>query len=215
MKTCISPLALALFILTVITAAAGLVLVPAGTRLPVHWGPSGAADAFASREVALAMPVAIMLGLWAIVIAVERFAPRVQVERSRAMNGAALTMLSAIFLCIAVVTVLTGMGVAVDMVRALAIGVGLLLVVLGNAMPKSQPNSFAGIRTRATLADPAIWQKTHRLTGLLTMIGGAILVVAALLLPVTVLIWVLLACVIVPIATGVIYSHRLARRHAS
>ena len=107
------------------------------------------------------------------------------------------------------------MGVAVEMVRVLAIGVGLLLVVLGNAMPKSQPNSFAGIRTRATLADPANWHETHRLTGLLTMIGGAILVVAALLLPVPVLIWVILACAIVPIVVGLIYSHRLARRQAS
>ena len=215
MKTFISPLALGLLVLTVITAAAGLVVVPAGTTLPVHWGPSGAADAFASREVALAMPVVITLVLWAIFIAIERFAPKAQVERSRAMSRAALTMLSAIFLCIAVVTVLTGMGVAVEMVRVLAIGVGLLLVVLGNAMPKSQPNSFAGIRTRTTLADPAIWHETHRLTGLLTMIGGAILVVAALLVPVPVLIWVILACAIVPIVVGLIYSHRLARRQAS
>lgn len=50
---------------------------------------------------------------------------------------------------------------------------------------------------------------------LLTMIGGAILVVTALLVPVPVLIWVILVCAIVPIVTGVIYSHRLARRQAS
>ena len=212
MKTYVSPLALALLALTVITAIAGFMLVPPGTTLPVHWGPSGEADAFASREVALVMPVVIMLALWAVFLAIDRFAPRAQVERSRAMSRAALTMLSAIFLCIAVVTVLIGMGVAVEMVRVLAIGVGLLLIVLGNAMPKSQPNSFAGIRTRTTLADPANWQQTHRLAGLLTIIGGVILLVAALLVPVPVLIWMLLACVIVPIAAGAIYSHRLARR---
>jgi uncharacterized membrane protein len=215
MKSYVSPLALVLLVLTVGTAVAGFVLIPAGTSLPVHWGMSGEADSFASREVALAMPIAIILAIWAVFFAIERFAPKVQVERSRAMSRAALTMLTAIFLCIAVVTVLIGIGIAVNMVRALAIGVGLLLVAVGNAMPKSQPNGFAGIRIRTTLADPANWQQTHRLTGLLTIIGGAVLVLVALLVPVPVLIWAILACVIVPLAAGVFYSLRLARRQAS
>lgn len=212
MKTNISPLARGLLILTVITAGAGLFLVPAGTTLPVHWGPSGEADAFASREVALAMPVVIVLALWAIFIAIERFAPRTQVERSRAMSRAALTMLSAIFLCIAVVTVLTGMGVAIEMVRMLAIGVGLLLLVLGNAMPKSQPNGFAGIRIPSTLRDPANWQVTHRLGGVLLIVGGLAALVAALLAPLDQLIWWLLGCIFVPMLAAIIYSLLYARR---
>ncbi len=211
-KSYVSPLALALLVLTLIAAAAGFILVPAGTILPIHWGISGQADGFAPREVALALPVVIMLLLWAVFLAIERFAPRVQVERSRAMSRAALTMLSALFFCIAVVTVLIGMGVAVNMVRALAIAVGLLLVALGNAMPKSQPNSFAGIRIRTTLADPANWHETHRLAGLLSMIAGVVLVIAALLLPVPVLIWVILVCMVLPLAVGVVYSRRLARQ---
>ncbi|RYE78717.1 MAG: hypothetical protein EOP19_21130, partial [Hyphomicrobiales bacterium] len=178
--------------------------------LPIHWGISGEADAFAPRDVAMAMPVLSLVAVWAIFLAIQRFAPKVQVERSRAMSRAALTMLSAIFLGVAAVTVLTGMGIEVNMVRALGIGVGLLLIVLGNAMPKSQPNSFAGLRTRTTLADPANWHETHRFTGLLSMIAGVVLVVAALLVPVATLIWCVLACVVLPLAAGLIYSRRLA-----
>ena len=216
MKTFFSPLALGLLALTVIATLAGFVLVPAGAILPVHWGPSGEPDGFASRDVALAMPVVIILVIWGVFFAVARFAPNKQVERSRAMSRAALTMITAIFLGIAVFTVLTGMGVSVEMVRGLGVGIGLLLLVLGNAMPKSQPNSFAGIRTRTTLADPANWHETHRVAGLLSMIAGVVLVISAPLVPVTMLILVILACVIVPLATGAIYSQRLAaRRQAS
>ncbi len=45
------------------------------------------------------------------------------------------------------------------------IGVGALLIVLGNYMPKIKPNYFIGIRTPWTLESEAVWNKTHRLGG--------------------------------------------------
>lgn len=211
----VSPLALVFLVLTALVTAAGFVLVPAGITMPVHWGVSGEADAFASREVALLLPLVLLVLVWALFLGIGRFAPGQQVERSRAMSRAVLVMISALFFAIAAVLVLLGMGVAVSMVQVIALGVGLLLVVLGNAMPKSQPNGIAGLRIPSTLADAVNWQQTHRLTGRLMLLGGLLLVAAALIMPAQVLIWAVLACVLVPIAVGITYSKRLAARRPS
>ena len=49
---------------------------------------------------------------------------------------------------------------------------GLGTAAIGNLMPRVKPNWIAGIRTRATLSDPALWTRTHRyFGGLLVLVG--------------------------------------------
>jgi uncharacterized membrane protein len=121
--------------------------------------------------------------------------------------------LLALLLAVQAGTVMIGMGIAVDMVRVVVLGLGLLLVLIGNVMPKTQPNWVAGIRVPWTLADAANWQATHRLGGLLMMIGGAAIVVAALLTgQPTVLLAVTGFAIVLPLVVAIVYSYRLARR---
>ena len=58
--------------------------------------------------------------------------------------------------------------------------VGLLFVFLGNMMPKMKNNFFMGIRTPWTLSDPDVWNRTHRLGGILWFAGGLLTVALAL-----------------------------------
>jgi len=208
-----TPLDLVLLAALFAAFAAGLVLVPEGASLPVHWGPSGAADAFLPKLPALAMPLVLAMLLWGIFAVIGRVAPD-RLEAGRHIVTVALTGLTAIALAIEVVTVLTGLGIAVGMVQVLAIAVGLMFVVLGNVMPKSQPNGYAGLRLPTTLNDAANWRATHRVTGMLSMAGGAVLAVAALLVPASQLVWWFIACIVLPLAAGAAYSIARARRAA-
>jgi uncharacterized membrane protein len=61
--------------------------------------------------------------------------------------------------------------------------VGALLILLGNVMPRARPNWMFGIRTPWTLSNDRVWERTHRLGGVLFVIAGAALVLAALLFP--------------------------------
>ena len=61
------------------------------------------------------------------------------------------------------------------------ISVGLLLMVIGNALPKSRPGVFIGIRTPWTITDTDNWIATHRLGGQLTMLAGLVIALSAVL----------------------------------
>ena len=50
--------------------------------------------------------------------------------------------------------------------------VGLLFLVVGNLMPKLKKNYFIGIRNPWTLSDSDIWNRTHRLGGIIFFIFG-------------------------------------------
>lgn len=62
--------------------------------------------------------------------------------------------------------------------------VGVMLVVIGNMLPKSRPGFFIGIRTPWTISDTDNWIATHRLGGKLMMLIGLVWI-AGPFLPIT------------------------------
>jgi len=209
----LTPLNLGLVAILATATAAGFVLVPAGTTLPVHWGITGEADGFLPRDAALLMLPLVALLVLALLVGAQRLAGEQRRQASRFAIAAVVPGLLALFTAIQVGTVMIGSGVDVDMVRVIVGGVGALFIVLGNVMPKTQPNWIAGIRLPWTLSDPVNWQATHRVGGLLMMAGGAAIVLAAILTghPMT-LLAVTLAGVFLPVVVTTIYSYRLSRQ---
>ena len=67
-----------------------------------------------------------------------------------------------------------GLGLPLDMDRIPRAVYGVLIVALGNVMPKLPRNGLVGIRTPWTLADPAVWERTHRIAGYLCTLAGLI-----------------------------------------
>lgn len=162
-------------------AAVALSRLPAGTQLPTHWNAAGEADRFASADVALFMPVALT-----IVVSLSMLAlPRVEPLQDRLANSAPLVKaawggLLALMMLIEAIVAAPAFGIALPATMSL-VGIGLLFAVIGNALPKSRPGFFVGIRTPWTLTDPENWIATHRLGARTMVAGGAILVAGALL----------------------------------
>lgn len=59
---------------------------------------------------------------------------------------------------------------------------GLLLVGIGNVLPRVRPNTVVGIRTRHLLEDRVAWSRVHRLAGYFLVTLGAVAVGAGLVL---------------------------------
>jgi len=60
---------------------------------------------------------------------------------------------------------------------------GASLVLMGNVFPRLKPNWVAGIRTKATLADPDLWRSTHRTFGAAFVGAGMVTIAVGLVAP--------------------------------
>jgi hypothetical protein len=67
--------------------------------------------------------------------------------------------------------------------RIVPLMLGLTMVSVGNLLPRTRPNLAIGIRTRRTLADRALWMRTHRGAGYLVVVSGVAVALSALVLP--------------------------------
>lgn len=55
---------------------------------------------------------------------------------------------------------------------------GMMVVRIGNLLPRTRPNLALGIRTPRTLADRRVWMQTHRMAGYVAVSLGGLLIVS-------------------------------------
>ena len=156
-------------------------ILPDGALLPTHWNAVGEPDKFSSPLRALMLPP-VMVGLSAVLFAVI---PKIEPLQDR-LEGSAPVLRAGWFgvVLLAIVIALTmglpAYGVRLP-VKTVFVGVGAFLVIVGNALPKSRPGFFVGIRTPWAIIDTDNWIATHRLGGRLMMLAGLVIIVAGIL----------------------------------
>lgn len=196
-----------------LTGLAALVVLP--NPAPIHWNAAGEVDGYGSPLLAALMAPAIVTVLAVLTPLLPRIDPRG--ERYMAFAGTYHLIMNAIALFLTLthlVTIAYALGWPVPVATTISVGVGLLLAVIGNELGRVQPNFFVGIRTPWTLADPEVWRRTHRVGGRAFVALGALIALAPLLLPPS-----LVAAVVGGGAVGVVvfvfvYSYWVWRRLA-
>ena len=144
-------------------------------RVATHFDAEGRPDGYSSRTFAAVLFPAMMLGIQLLNDRLGAWpGGRDRDERAsgaQARNEAiALVELTLLPAHLAILG--NAAGLRLDM-RAVNTGLyGVLMVALGNVLPKLPRNGLVGIRTPWTLADPAVWERTHRLGGYLLMAAG-------------------------------------------
>jgi len=96
-----------------------------------------------------------------------------------------------------------GIGWKVPMERLAPLMAGALFLVLGNVLPRARSNWMFGIRTPWTLTNDRVWERTHRMGGVVFVIAGLLLMLMALVAPsagVPVIVAVSVLVAVVPIA---------------
>ncbi len=95
--------------------------------------------------------------------------------------------------------------------RLVMLGMGIMFIILGNYMGKIRHNYFVGIKTPWTLADPEVWQKTHRLAGWIFVAAGLLILLMSLFW--MQYIWPLFIAIIVTIVIiPMFYSYWISRK---
>ncbi len=209
----LNPLNRILIGLLALVTAVGFFIVPLDAALPIHWNLQGVADSFAPTPIALLIPAIMAAVALTLFFIARRTGLSRDMEAGRHVIQVANSFILGLAVLLTCATIAIGVGYDVDMPRAVVFAMAALLLILGNSLPKSQPNRIVGIRLPWTLRDPANWTIVHRWSGRLMMLGGAAALLAALLNPpsVVMLVVVLLAAFL-PIIAGVAISYVLARR---
>ena len=181
--------------------------IPDGARVAIHFGPGGEPDGFTGKGWALTMTPLLTAGLSVLFLLLPRVEPRQRhlVASLRALNAVWVGV--AAFLAVAHAHVaLYAAGYRVPAGAVMSAGVGSLLILIGNYLPKVRSNWFLGIRTPWTLSSERSWHRTHRLAGRLFVAAGLVALPSALLPPGPAQAAVVLAAVLAPVPALVAYS---------
>ena len=93
------------------------------------------------------------------------------------------------------------------------IGIALLFIFIGNYLPKCRQSFTLGIKTMWTLSDERVWNKTHRLGGVLFVIAGVVTLAAALFCGEKVMFAVTMVAVLGTVIVTTVYSYILYRKY--
>jgi SdpI/YfhL protein family len=77
---------------------------------------------------------------------------------------------------------MNALGVRLSAGRAVVVMLGVVLVAIGNLLPRTRPNVAVGVRTARTLTNTLLWQHVHRASGYATVGLGAVIAVTGLVL---------------------------------
>jgi uncharacterized membrane protein len=187
--------------------------LPAGAQVPIHFDITGMPDRYADKTVGLFLLPAV----GAAVLAIRGIIPGIEPRREQlARSGPAYTAIAvavvAFLALLDVVAVAEDLGSGLNIGPVVVIGIGLLFLVPGNYLSKIRSSFLFGIRTPWTLTSERSWTRTHRLGGRLFAAFGLVLMVAALVLPPTWAIGLLIGGAAALTATLVAYSYLVWRR---
>jgi len=176
-----------------------------------HWGADGAADGQGSKAMAIFLPGGILLLVHLFALMLTGLDKNIHTQTKKAQ---AIIFWIVPCLNLFVYGLLYGvaLGMEMNVFRFLPAFLGLLLLIMGNYMPKVKQNSTLGVKISWTLQNEENWVKTHRFTGKVWFAGGLVMI-AATFLPINWQLWVLPAIFVLMIALPFICSYRIYRAH--
>ncbi len=149
-------------------------------ELPTHWNFRGEVDKYSSRFDAMVLTQGVLVIMNAVLLFMLDNDPRNKKQNNFVMTISKLT-LPLLMLVIYIITIMSGFGREVKVSTILPIFIGLLIIAIGNYLPKIKRNYTMGIKLPWTLNSDENWRRTHRLGGICFVIIGLSLILSVFL----------------------------------
>ncbi len=178
-------------------------------EIPIHWGIDNQPNGWGSKAfVVFGLPL-MMIVLHLLCCLADNLTYKADTQ-PKAVKWLVRLIIPVITLVLECVTMLFVLDLFTDIGLICCLLLGVLMIVLGNYMPKTRPNPTFGIKLPWTLHDEDVWCKTHRLAGWLMVAGGIVLIVTAFLRAYAVGFVAMVAAILVP----AVYSYVISRKKA-
>lgn len=151
-------------------------------EMATHWGADNVANGWSSKPFAVFGIPGILLAIHLICTFTTAVDPKRQSISDKIWKMVLLICPVVSIICsVSIYGNALSYQINVSMVSELV--VGLLFIIIGNYLPKCRQNYTVGIKLPWTLADADNWNKTHRLAGIIWMIGGVVILLLAFIKP--------------------------------
>ncbi len=188
-------------------------------QIPAHYGFDGQVDRWGSKYESFIFPV-MTAAMGAFMLWMTRIAAR---QEKDGKNNARVVLMTGILLLIWF-NVMNGYtlytsfarvedlsAVKLDMNSLACLITGLLLILVGNVMPKLRMNSLIGLRTSWSMKNETVWKKSQRFGGISLIVSGLLLLAVGIWVRGMAGILWLLAILTADLVVCVYYTYRAAR----
>ena len=159
-------------------------------EVPVHFGINNQVDRWGSKYELLILPFTI-IAIGIIFLLIAKHLDKNEDNGSNNFN-VCTTVGIAVLAMFNVMTYFTlyisFMGtqnlepVQIDFLSLMAFLIGVVVIVIGNVMPKVKMNSLLGLRTKWSMSSEDAWKKSQRFSGYCAIVTGLIIIIFSLAL---------------------------------
>ena len=195
-------------IITLLPVLAGLILwdrLP--EKLPMHFNAAGEVDGWAGKAVGVfAMPAFFVAVQWLCAVGSFKMDPKANNLNDKVM-GLVLWFIPVLSVLMHTLVYCTALGMEMNVQIVIPVLIGLVMIAVGNWLPKCKQTYTLGIRLPWTLESEDNWNRTHRFAGPVWVVCGMIIVAGGLIGGA--FLWVMLAALLTMIAAPTVYSYLL------
>ena len=198
-------------IVTLLPMLAGLILwnkLP--ERFPIHFNAAGEVDGWSSKAFGVfALPLILAAVQWLCAVGSIKMDPKAENLEGKVF-GLVLWIIPVLSVLLHALVYCTAMGMDVSVEIIMPMVIGLLMVIIGNWLPKCKQSWTLGIKLPWTLADEDNWNRTHRFAGPLWVVCGLVIMLCGLIGGA--FLWVMVAAFVVMVIAPTVYSYLLFRK---
>lgn len=100
---------------------------------------------------------------------------------------------------------------SIDIFQLLFMALGIMLIIIGNVMPKVRMNSLFGLRTSWSMKNEIAWKKSQRFGGISFMIVGLLMIMISIFTKGWLCFLLSIGVLIVSLPFDVYYSYKAAK----
>jgi len=176
-------------------------------QFPTHFNAAGEVDGYGSRFFGVfCLPLILAAFQWLCAVGSLKMDPKAENLEGKVFS-LVLWIIPALSIVMNALVYCTALGMNMNVQIIMPLLVGLLMVIIGNWLPKCKPSWTLGIKLPWTLADEDNWNRTHRFAGPVWVAGGMVIMLCALIGGA--FLWVMAAAFVVMVAAPVVYSFLL------
>lgn len=176
-------------------------------QFPTHFNAAGEVDGWSSKAFGVfGLPLILVALQWLCVVGSLKMDPKAENLQGK-MFSLVLWIIPVLSVVMNALVYCTAMGMDMKVQIIVPLLVGLLLVIIGNWLPKCKPTWTLGIKLPWTLADEDNWNRTHRFAGPIWVAGGMVIMLCALIGGA--LLWVMPAALAAMVLAPTVYSYLL------